>query len=143
MLTLNIITPDQTVFEGDIVSVSLPTPDGEITILEHHIPLVSIVTPGSVLVRTTKGEQLFAVSRGVVEIDGKHVRVLADTADRAEDLQEEAIEQAKARAQELLSEKRHDAEGFAEATAMLERELAKLHVVRRHRSRRGVGGSGE
>ena len=137
MLTLNIITPDQTVFEGDIVSVSLPTPDGEITILEHHIPLVSIVTPGSVLVRTASGEQLFAVSRGVVEIDGKHVRVLADTADRAEDLQEEAIEQAKARAQELLSEKRHDAEGFAEATAMLERELAKLHVVRKHRSRRG------
>lgn len=136
MLHLEIITPDRTMFQGDVDSVSLPTPQGEITILPHHIPLMSIVIPGSILVRQKHEEHLFAVSRGVIEVDGRNVRVLADTADRAVELEEEAIEKAKAEAERLLKEKRGDAEGFAEVTATLERELARLHVVRRHRSKK-------
>ncbi len=136
MLHIELITPDGPVFEGEADAVSLPTPDGEITILPHHIPLISLVVAGSILVRKGKEERLFAVSRGVVEVDGTTLRVLVDTADRAEELEEAAIEKAKAAAEKLLSEKRHDAEGFAEATAMLERELARLRVTRRHRSRR-------
>jgi F-type H+-transporting ATPase subunit epsilon len=135
-LHFELITPDSTVFEGEVDSVSIPTPDGEITVLPHHIPLISIVTPGSIFLRKGKEEQLFAVSRGVVEIDGKSLRILADTADRAEELEEVAIEKAKAAAEKLMSEKRHDSEGFAEATALLERELARLQVKRRHRARR-------
>ena len=142
MLHLEIITPERTVFQGEVDSVSLPTPLGEITILPHHIPLMSIVVPGSVLVRQKSEEQLFAVSRGVIEIDGSHVRVLADTADRAVELEEEAIQKAKAQAEQLLKEKRGDAEGFAEVTAILERELARLHVVRRHRSKKGLPHTG-
>ncbi|OGJ58220.1 ATP synthase F1 subunit epsilon [Candidatus Peribacteria bacterium RIFCSPHIGHO2_01_FULL_51_9] len=138
MLHLEIITPDRTVFQGDVDSVSLPTPQGEITILPHHIPLMSIVIPGSVLVRQKNEEHLFAVSRGVIEVDGKSVRVLADTADRAAELEEEAIKKAKTEAERLLREKRGDAEGFAEVTATLEKELARLHVVRRHRSKAGL-----
>ena len=136
MLHLEIITPENIVFQGDVESVSLPTPDGEITVLPAHIPLISIVSPGSILVRQNGTEELFAVSRGVIEIDGKHVRILADTADRAADLEEKAIEEAKARAEALLKDRREDAADFAEATAMLERELARLHVVRRHRAGR-------
>ncbi|MBI4129205.1 ATP synthase F1 subunit epsilon, partial [Candidatus Peregrinibacteria bacterium] len=83
MLHLEIITPDRTVFEGDVDLVSLPTPQGEITVLPHHIPLLSILAPGSILLRWKEEEQLFAVSRGVIEVDGTFVRVLADTADRA------------------------------------------------------------
>lgn len=138
MLKVELITPERTVFEGEADSISLPTPNGEITILPHHIPLISIVVAGSITVRKGKEEQLFAVSRGVVEVDGTSLRVLVDTADRAEELNEVAIEKAKAAAEKLLSEKRHDAEGFAEATAMLERELARLRVTRKHRSRRGI-----
>lgn len=138
MLHLELITPDGPVFEGDADSVSLPTPDGEITVLPHHIPLISIVTPGSITVRKGNEEKLFAVSRGVIEVDGTSLRILTDTADRAEELEEAAIEKAKAEAEKLMSEKRHDAEGFAEATAILEKELAKLRVVRRHRSRKGI-----
>jgi F-type H+-transporting ATPase subunit epsilon len=136
MLRVELITPERTVFEGEADSISLPTPDGEITILPHHIPLISLVIAGSILVRKGSEEKLFAVSRGVVEVDGMSLRVLVDTADRAEELEETAIEKAKLAAEKLLSERRHDAEGFAEATAMLEKELAKLRVARRHRSRR-------
>ncbi|MBI1934324.1 ATP synthase F1 subunit epsilon [Candidatus Peregrinibacteria bacterium] len=136
MLHLEIITPDRTVFEGDVDLVSLPTPQGEITVLPHHIPLLSILAPGSILLRWKEEEQLFAVSRGVIEVDGTFVRVLADTADRATELEEEAIRQAKEKAEQLLKEKRADAEEFAEASAMLERELARLKVLRRHRTGR-------
>ena len=136
MLHASIITPDGTIFEGDVDAISLPTPDGEITVLPHHIPLISIVIAGTVTVRSQGGgEQIFAVSQGVIEVDGKTIRVLTDTADRAEALQESAVEAAKAAAEKLLSEKRNDVEGFAEATALMERELARLQTIRRQKAR--------
>lgn len=135
MIHADIITPDDTVFEGDVESLTLPTADGEITILGGHMPLVSVLVPGTVIARKEKEEWYFACSRGVIEIDGKEIHVLADTADRAESLQETAIEAARAAAVKLQGERRDDAEGFADATAQMERELARLHTIRRMRSR--------
>lgn len=135
MLHLELITPERVIYEGDADSISLPTPDGEITVLPHHIPLISIVKPGSILVRKGKEEMIFAVSRGVIEVDGKSLKVLADTAERAEELEEATIEKARQEAQKMMNEKREDKEGFAEATAILDKELARLHTIRRHKSR--------
>jgi F-type H+-transporting ATPase subunit epsilon len=135
-LHVEIITPDQTAFEGEADSITLPTMSGEITVLRNHMPLLTIVKAGSMLIRKGGTEQLFAVTRGIAEIDGGQVRVLTDTADRAEDLELEAIEQAKLAAEQLKDERRHDSEEFAAATAILERETARLQVVRRHRERR-------
>lgn len=135
MLHLEIITPDATVFDSDVESVTLPTGDGEITVLPRHIPLVTTVLPGSLIARQKDGEQLFAVSRGTIEIDGVGVRVLVRTADVADALaDEEAILKAKEDAEKLMTEKRTDAEAFAEATAILDRELARLKSVRRRSS---------
>ncbi len=133
---VELITPEGAAYSGDAISVTLPSGDGEITVLEHHIPLLSTVLPGTVIIRTEKEELLFAVSRGVVQVVTPNIRILSDIADRAESLEEAAIEQAKARAEELKSQRRNDAEGFAEATAVLDRELARLTSVRRLRSRR-------
>lgn len=135
MLHAQIITPDGSIFDGDADAISLPTPDGEITVLPHHIPLISIVVPGTIIVRQGKKEQVFSVSRGVIEVDGKSLRILADTADRAEELQEAAVAHAKSAAEQLLQEKRQDEEGFAEATAIMERELARLSTIRKLRAR--------
>ena len=140
MLCLEIITPDCTAYEGDALSVTLPTADGEITVLPGHIPLIGVVIPGTMIVRGPAGrEEMFAVSRGVLEVSGDGVRILADTADRADELQEEEIARAKEAAEKLVAERRGDTEGFAEANAILGRELARLHTVRRHRSRAGTG----
>jgi F-type H+-transporting ATPase subunit epsilon len=137
MFHVEIITPEETVYSGNAVSLTVPTPDGEIGILQGHVPLVAIVVSGSILLRAGRAEEeLFAVSRGLVEIDGKSVRVLVETADRAEALEEETIRLAKERAEKLMAERRDDTEGFAEAQAVLERELNRLHVARRYRSRR-------
>lgn len=139
MLHLEIVTPEGTTYNGKVDSVTIPTVEGEITVLANHIPLIGVIRAGTLVLKTGKEEQLIAVSRGMVEVTGTHVKVLTDTADRADMLQEEAIQKAKDAAEKLLAEKRHDAEGFAEATAILDRELARLHTVRKHRSRRGLG----
>ncbi len=132
MLHLEIITPELTVFDASVESVTLPTGSGEITVLPKHIPLVTTVLPGSLIARSKTGEQLFAVSRGTIEIDGDGVRVLVRTADAADALaDEEAILRAKESAEKLMQEKHKDAEAFAEARAILDRELARLSSVRR------------
>ena len=134
---LEITTPDEMVYRGKADSVTLPSGDGEITVLPNHIALLSTVQPGTVIVRVGNDESFYAVSRGVVQVDGETIRILTDTADRAEGLEEEVIEAAKTRAEEMLKEKRDDVEEFTQATAVLERELAKLRSVRRLRTRRG------
>lgn len=134
---MELITSEGNAFSGEIVSVTIPSGSGEITILGGHVPLLSTVNPGTLIVRTQTNEELiFAVSRGVVQVVPGAVRILSDIADRAEGLQEEVIEAARIRAEELRANRRNDAEGFAEATAVLDRELARLASVRRLRSRR-------
>lgn len=135
MIHAHIITPEETVFDGEVESLTLPTADGEITVMGGHVPLVSVLVPGTVIARKGKEEWFFACSRGVIEIDGKSIRVLADTADRAEKLEEAAVEAARGRAEKLASERRNDSEGFAEATALMEREIARLSTIRRQKAR--------
>lgn len=135
MIHAHIITPEETVFDGDVEALTLPTAEGEITVMGGHIPLISVLVPGTVIARKGKEEWFFACSRGVIEIDGKSIRVLADTADRAEKLEEAAVEAARGRAEKLAAERRTDAEGFAEATALMERELARLSTIRRQKAR--------
>ncbi len=136
MIHVDIITPDETVYTGDAEAVTLPTPEGEITVMGGHEPIISVLGSGTMVVRSGTDEKLFAVSRGVIEVTGPSIKILADIADRAEGLEEAAIEAAKKRAEDLQSQRRDDSEAFADATALLERELARLKTVRRHRSGR-------
>lgn len=136
-LEFKIVTPERVVFEDTVDAVILPTVDGEITVLPHHIPLVSLLSAGVLRIKKGTEETPLAVSSGVIEVDGKRVVVLADTAERADELEEEKIEKARQAAQKLMAEKRTDTEGFAEATAALERELARLKVARRYRRSKG------
>ncbi len=133
---VELITSEGSAYSGDAVSVTLPSGMGEITVLANHIPLLSTVEPGTVIIRTGKEDLLFAVSRGVVQVEDSAVRILSDIADRAEGLEEETIELAKKRAEDLKDARRGDREGFAEAQATLERELARLTSIRRLRSHR-------
>ena len=135
-LQFKIVTPERVVFEDSVDEVILPTVEGEIAVLPNHIPLVSLLQAGILRIKKGGEEIPLAVSGGVIEIDGKRVVVLADTAERADELEEEKIEKARSAAQKLMEEKRGDAEGFAEATALLERELARLKVVKRYRKKR-------
>jgi F-type H+-transporting ATPase subunit epsilon len=136
-LNLEITTPEKTVFKEDADSVTIPTVDGEITVLPNHIGLVGLVSSGALVVRNNGAVKYFAVSGGALEVlPGSRVVILADAADRAEDLVIEEIEKAKTRAQAAAREaKDRDDVAYADAAIALERETARLKVAHRHRSR--------
>jgi F-type H+-transporting ATPase subunit epsilon len=136
-LNLEITTPEKIVLKEDVTSVTIPTAEGEITVLPNHIGLVGLVSPGALVVRNDGMEKYFAVSGGALEVlPGSRVVILADSADRAEDLVIEEIEKAKTRAQAAASEaKDRDNIAYADAAIALEREMARLKVAHRHRSR--------
>lgn len=140
-LTVEIVTPERVVVREDVDAVSLPTAVGEISILPDHTPYLGALAAGAVQMRRDGTDVLLAVSRGIVEVrDGRHVKVLADTAEHAEEIDEQRAEEARQRAQELQARATADDVAFAEATALIEKELARLRVRRkvRHRGHHGA-----
>lgn len=137
-LLFKIATPEKVVFEAPAVdSISLPTSTGEITILPDHIPLVSSLVAGEVRVVIAGQPVVMAVSGGFIEIRPGQVVVLADTAERADEIDEARAEQARVKAKELMEqEKTVEAEGYAALAAKMEKELARLKVVRKYRDRK-------
>lgn len=142
-LTIEITTPERVLYKEQVDSATIPTSEGEITVLPNHVPLAAILAPGALVLRKNGAESLIAVSTGYIQvIGGDHILVLADTAERADELEVERVEMAITAARERaekarLSQNRAEDESFAEAAAAIDRELARLHVARRHRSRSG------
>jgi len=133
-INLKITTPEGITYENNVDSVTIPTKTGEITVLPNHIPMVSAVVPGEIIVKKDNKEEYMSVSTGFLEIGKNTLTLLADTAEMVDSLVEEEILKAKERAVALLEEKRNISDvAFAEAAAMLEREMARLKVVRKRR----------
>jgi F-type H+-transporting ATPase subunit epsilon len=137
-LQFEIITPERVVYKDEVNQVTLPTVEGEITVLPNHIPLIAILKPGEIVAKKDGEEIAMACSTGFIEITPKKVVVLADTAEKVEELVEEQILEARKRAEEILKTKKADKETFEGAKAALERELARLKVLRK-RSRARLG----
>jgi len=136
---LKIVTPEKVVYADRVGQVSVSTTMGQITILPHHVPLVSQLAPGEILVKKHgQNQDLMAVSGGFVEVLPDQVVILADTAERAADIDEQRAEEARQRAQEALASKTLDREQFAYFAAQMEKELARLRVARKHRGKGGV-----
>jgi F-type H+-transporting ATPase subunit epsilon len=140
LLAFELTTPERTAVQAKVRQVSIPTTEGEITVLPDHLPLVAPIQAGELRVVAEDGsETLLAVSGGFVTVHpDSRVAVLADSAERADELDEAAIEEARKRAESLLKEKIDDEERYADAAAGLARELARLKVARKHRDRRGL-----
>lgn len=137
-LTIELTTPERVVFKEPADSLTVPTQDGEITVLPGHRPLVANLLPGMMTVRAKDEESYLAVSGGFIEVQpGGRILILADTAERAEELDLEKVEAARELARTLLTEKRNINEvAAAGAAAALERELARFKVARKYRSRK-------
>lgn len=135
-LYFQIITPEKIVYEDEITQVTIPTKQGQITVLSHHIPLISILEPGELIIKKDGQEAPLFVSGGFVEVrKGNKIVILADSAEYAHEIDEERAEQARARALALQKEKFTDDVKFMEASASLERALARLKVARKHRTK--------
>ena len=144
-LKLKIVTPEKLILEEMVDQVSLPTTEGEITILPEHIPLIAGLASGDVVAKTNGENIPMAVTGGFVEVKSlgstqdKHteVAVLADFAEHVKEISDEAIEKAKARAEELkklMENKEHvDFEHFE---AELERSLNRVKIADKWRMRK-------
>jgi len=132
-INFKITTPEREVYYGEVDQATMPTLEGEITVLPNHLPIVSVLVPGEIRLIDGSDEIGMAVSGGFIEVrPGNNIVVLADTAERAEELDVAKIEEAKKKAEKALEEKRDmDEEAFAEAAAALEREMARLKVARK------------
>lgn len=139
-IQLKITTPERVVLEKEFESVSLPTENGEITVLPNHISLLTCLVPGEVQARLGGEEISMAVSGGFVEFHDNEMNILADTAERAEEIDLERAEQARKRAEEAKQEvqKNMDENQYAVVISRIEKNLARIKVARRHRSRRNM-----
>jgi F-type H+-transporting ATPase subunit epsilon len=135
IIKFEIVTPEKTVLKEDVVEVTVPTEEGEVTILPHHAPLVATLKPGVLVLKKADGSTDVAFTAGgFLEVLRNKVVVLADTAERAEEIDLNKVEEARARAEKAMKEVRHeDAEEFARVAAQLEHELAKTRAVNRWR----------
>ncbi|MCX6743848.1 MAG: ATP synthase F1 subunit epsilon, partial [Candidatus Parcubacteria bacterium] len=130
-----ITTPERKVFLEEAQQISIPTQMGEITVLPEHIPLVAVLVPGELRILKDKEEILMAVSGGFIEVLPNKVTILVDSAEHAEEIDEKRAEEARQRALGLQKEKRFDDQEFASLSAKIEKELARLKVVRKKKYR--------
>ncbi len=138
-IQFEIVTPERTVLKQEVIQVTLPTSSGEITILPGHIPLISVLQAGVIEVkRPDNSFEVMSVSAGFIEVSRDKIVILADTAERAEELDEQAVEEMRRRAEELKKEARsEEAVEFTEISAKLSRELARLKAINRWRKIKG------
>lgn len=137
-INFEIVTPEKIVLREQVIGVTVPTESGEITILPGHVPLISILKPGVIELHKADGQdkEILAVSGGFIEVLEGKVIVLANTAEIARELDEERIKEARRRAEELKKQAvNSDDVDFAEAAAMLEKELARSKAIGRLKHR--------
>ena len=133
-IDLKVITPEKIAYKGEVDQVTLPTQDGEITVLANHIPLISTMKHGELIVKNNGDIIPMAVRGGFVEVKGNSITIMTDIAERIEEIDEKKAEEARQRAQKLLEDKDKLSDvTFAEATATLEQSLARLKVLKRKR----------
>jgi F-type H+-transporting ATPase subunit epsilon len=135
---LEIITPEKTVLKEEVDEVLVPTAQGQIGILPHHVNLVTQITQGEIIIKKHSKEQFFAVTGGFLEVANGKVSVLADYAAHAEDIDVEKALKAQKRAEEVLKKGKDQLSerDFAVASAELRKSLLEIDVVNRRRHRR-------
>ena len=131
-MRLEIVTAERVLFEGDVDAVVAPGIDGELGILPKHAALMTALQPGELRYRNAEGEQQFAVTGGFMEVRGDHVSVLADAAERADEIDAARAEEAVARAKERIAEHGQDLD-IERALGSLRRAQVRLNITRRRR----------
>jgi F-type H+-transporting ATPase subunit epsilon len=130
-LHLEIVTPERRAFEGDVDEVIVPGSEGELGILPHHAPLISLLGQGVLRVKSGGQEQEFAIFGGFLQVRPDRVVVLAETADVAADIDLERAERARREAERVLEGGFVEPADLASARAALQRALIRIKVAER------------
>lgn len=130
---LDIVSAEQEIFSGVVEMVVASGELGEIGITPGHAPLLTVLKPGEIRVTLQGGKQeVYYVSGGMLEVQPYYVTVLADTVERAENLDEAAALAAKARAEEAIANKGADVD-YSVATIELARAVAQIRAIQKAR----------
>ena len=135
-ISLEIVTAERVVYSEDVDVVVAPGVEGQLGILPQHTPLMTMLEPGELMVRQSGEEQSMFVSGGFLEVQGNKVTVLADTAERAEEIDAERAEEARHRAEERIGEPVTAGLDLARAQASMMRSLMRLKVAEKSRKKR-------
>lgn len=134
-LRVEVITAERLVYEADDVDmVVAPGAEGMLGILPRHAPLISLLSMGEMRIKKGGAEQSLAIFGGFLEVANNVVRVLADTAERAEEIDEARTEEARQRALARLRERTAEIDR-ARAEAAFRRAVVRLEVARKRRGR--------
>jgi len=134
-IKLEIVTAESVVFSEDVDVVVAPGVEGQLGILPHHAPLMTMLQPGELRIRKGGEEFFLAVSGGFLEVRPDRIIVLADAAERVEEIDIARAEEAKRRAEERLRQHAPDID-TTRAEAALRRSLIRLKVAEKRRRRR-------
>jgi len=134
-LKLDIVTAERIVYSEEVDAVIAPGAEGQLGILPHHAPLMTILQSGELVVRRGNEEDIMAISGGFLEVRPDRVIVLADSAERADEIDTERAEAARKRAEQRLAEKPPDLD-TARVEASLRRAIARLSAAERVKTKR-------
>ena len=134
---VDVVSAEESIFEGEAEFVTLPGEAGELGIYPQHIPLITRIKPGAVRIKVAgqNDEEFIFVAGGVLEVQPDRVTVLADTAIRGHDLDEAAAEDAKRHAEEAMANAKSDID-FARAQGEFATMAAQIAALRKFRSGR-------
>lgn len=133
MIHFQLVALTGTKFDEDVYEVVLPTQEGQIGVLQNHMPLVSVAKAGAIAVRRNEKDsdanrELFAISGGVIEVSDNTLRVLVDEADHASEINEAEAEAAMERAKRLKNEAT-DEVSLEHAQQLVDRHAVRLQVA--------------
>lgn len=128
-LHLEIVTPERRIFEGDVDEVIVPGSEGEMGILPHHAPLISMLGQGVLRLRSSGREEAFAIFGGFLQVRPDRVVVLAETADMASEIDLERAERARREAEHVIEGGFIEPVDLATARAALQRALVRIRVA--------------
>ncbi len=132
-MQLQIITAEREVFSGEVDVLVAPGIAGQLGILPSHAPLMTVLQPGELMVRSDGEESYLVLSGGYMEVLGNRVTILADAAEDVDEIDEERAQRAIQQAQDRIANRESDVE-LEQAVASLRRAQARVTVSRRRRS---------
>ena len=136
-IKIEVVTAERLVYSDSVDMVIAPGTEGEVGILPHHTPLMTLLKPGELIIKKGSEETELAVTGGFLEIRPDRIIVLADAAERADEIDEARAEAAKKRAQERLAQPIPEIDK-AHAEAALRRALVRLEVAQKRKKRRNI-----
>lgn len=137
-LSVDIVTAERSVLsEQGVDEIVVPGIEGELAVLPMHAPLLTMIKPGVMLIKKGNSETELAITGGFLEVRDDRVTILADAAERAEEIDVARAEEARKSAERDLEQRETDVD-FARVAAELQRALVRLKVAERRRRRTGT-----